>query len=153
MFKHIIFPTDGSDHAWKAAEYAKDLALKFGSDVLVVYAFPKVPPYLGLKEMEEVAGKHMAEAERITKEAADFFKKAGVPVDVEILEGPAADAIIRITESRPCSLIVMGARGLNPFEGFLLGSVSQKVLSHSKCPVLVVRDREEKPRSEDWPQL
>ncbi len=144
MFKHIIFPTDGSDHAWKAAKYARDLALKFGSDVLVVYAFPKVPSYLGLKQMEEVAGKHMAEAERITDEAADYFKKAGVPVEVEILEGPPAEAILRVTETRPCSLVVMGARGLNPFEGFMLGSVSQKVLSHSKCPVLVVRGKNDK---------
>ncbi len=150
MFKHIVFPTDGSDHAWKAAEYARDLALKFGSDVLVVCAFPKVPSYLGLQQMEGVAAKHMEEAERVSGEAVKFFKDAGVPAQAEILEGPAADAIIRVTKIRPCSLVVMGARGLNSFEGFLLGSVSQKVLAHSKCPVFVVRDMKvEEPGPED----
>ncbi len=139
MFKHIIFPTDGSKHSWKAAEYAKSLAKQFGSDILVVYAFPKVPSYLGLEQMEKVAAKHIAEGEKITSQFVEFFKKEGIPVDVEIVEGPPAQAIIRIAETRDCSLIVMGARGLGSLEGLLLGSVSQKVLEHSKCPVFIVR--------------
>ncbi len=139
MFKHIIFPTDGSKHSWRAAEYAKSLAKQFGSDILIVYAFPKVPSYLGLEQMEKVAAKHTAEGEKITSQFAEFFKKDGIPTEVEIVEGPPAEAILRISETRDCSLIVMGARGLSSLEGLLLGSVSHKVLEHSKCPVFIVR--------------
>ena len=60
-------------------------------------------------------------------------------VTTEILEGPAAEAILRVADTYTCDLIVLGSRGLGTFEGLLLGSVSNTVLQHAKIPVLIVK--------------
>jgi len=56
-----------------------------------------------------------------------------------VLEGPPAEAILNVAETREIDLIVMGTRGLGRFTGMLLGSQSQKVVSHASCPVTLVR--------------
>lgn len=57
----------------------------------------------------------------------------------EILEGPVAEAVLRVAEVRDNDLIIMGTRGLGRLAGALLGSQSQKVVAHANCPVLLVR--------------
>jgi nucleotide-binding universal stress UspA family protein len=66
---------------------------------------------------------------------------AGVPVEVEedLLEGPAADAILSAAESRKADLIVMGTRGMGSLKGTVFGSVSTKVSHYAPCTVMVVR--------------
>jgi nucleotide-binding universal stress UspA family protein len=63
---------------------------------------------------------------------------AGLKFQTELLEGPVAEAIMNVAETRDADLIVLGARGMSSLEGLLLGSVSQKVIHHTTCPVLVV---------------
>ena len=60
-------------------------------------------------------------------------------VNTEIIEGDPATAIIDVAATRKSDLIVMGSRGLGRLAGLLLGSTSQKVVSHAACPVLIVR--------------
>lgn len=60
-------------------------------------------------------------------------------LETDVLEGPAAEAILRVAEVRKVDLIVMGTRGLGQLKGLLLGSQSQKVLAHAPCPVLLAR--------------
>jgi nucleotide-binding universal stress UspA family protein len=72
------------------------------------------------------------------------LKADGIVTITEVLEGPPADAILRVAEARNVDLIVMGARGLGSLGSLLLGSVSQKVLAHATCPVMIVRAQEEK---------
>ena len=60
-------------------------------------------------------------------------------VSTETIAGDPAEAIIKIADTRKCDLIVMGSRGLGRLAGLVLGSVSQKVVSHAPCPVLIVR--------------
>jgi len=57
----------------------------------------------------------------------------------EVLEGPPAEAILTVAETRKVDLIVMGTRGLGRLAGLLIGSVSQRVVSQAGCPVLLVR--------------
>jgi nucleotide-binding universal stress UspA family protein len=56
-----------------------------------------------------------------------------------VLEGPPAEAILRVAETRACDLIVVGSRGLGELKAVLLGSVSERVLHHSTVPVLIVK--------------
>ena len=57
----------------------------------------------------------------------------------ELLEGSPAEAILEVARTRKSDVIVMGARGLGRIAAAVLGSTSQKVVSHAPCPVLIVR--------------
>jgi nucleotide-binding universal stress UspA family protein len=68
-----------------------------------------------------------------------MLREAGLEVIVEVLEGPPADAVLRVADIRQCDLIVIGSRGHGTLASLLLGSVSHRVLAHARVPVLVVR--------------
>lgn len=143
MFKRILLATDGSSDAVKALAYARDLALGSEARVFVVHAFGPIPSYLGDDLWDRVAARHVSAAQDVANEAARALKAAGVEVVVEVLEGPPADAILRVAGVRGCDLIVMGSRGHGTVAGLLLGSVSQRVLARAPVPVLVVRATQE----------
>ena len=78
----------------------------------------------------------------VTNNAVQELEKAGVDVIAEVLEGPPADAILKVTEVRQPDLVVMGSRGHGALASLLLGGVSHRVLAHAHVPVLVVRATE-----------
>ncbi len=143
MFKRILLATDGSSHAQEALVYVQELALRDEAQVIVVHAFDPVPTYLGESWGEQVIARHVSLGEGVAKKAAQRLEKAGVDVITEILEGPAADAILRVTDVRECDLIVMGSRGHGTLASLLLGSVSHRVLAHACVPVMIVKAKEE----------
>jgi len=139
MFKKILLAADGSPHAEGALRYARDLALRDDAQVIVVHAVPQVPDYLGEPEWQKLASRNVAEGEQVAGHAAENLRKAGVDVIVEVLEGPPADAILRVADVRQPDLIVMGSRGHGEVASLLLGSVSHRVLAHAHMPVMIVR--------------
>ena len=143
MFKRILLATDGSLHAETALTYARDLALRDEAQAIVVHAFEPVPTYLGEPWRDRLVARHVSMGQDVANNAAQKLQKAGVDVIVEVLEGPPADAILRVADVRECDLIVMGSRGHGALASLLLGSVSHRVLAHTRAPVLVVRTREE----------
>ena len=144
MFKKILLATDGSLDAEEALKYARDLALCDNAQVIVVHAVPPVPGYLGEPGREQFISHNVAQGEQVADHAAEKLRKAGVDdVVVEVLEGPPADAVLRVAETRQCDLVVMGSRGHGELTSLLLGSVSHRVLAHAHVPVLVVRATEE----------
>lgn len=142
MFQRIILATDGSAHAEEALGYAQRLALRDDARVIVVHAFEPVPSYLGEPWGDRVMARHVSAGQAVAAQAAQKLEEAGVDHGVEVLEGPPAEAILRVADVRDCDLIVMGSRGHGALASLLLGSVSQRVLSHARMPVLVVRARE-----------
>jgi nucleotide-binding universal stress UspA family protein len=143
MFETIVLATDGSDHAERALGYARDLALRDGAEVIVVHAFEPIPGYLGVETKSEVAARHVSAGREIADRAREQLMDAGVDVEAEVLQGPPAEAILRVAEGRGADLIVMGTRGRGSLTSLLLGSVSHHVLAHSKVPVMVVSAEEE----------
>jgi nucleotide-binding universal stress UspA family protein len=143
VFKKILLATDGSPDAGQAAAYARDLALRDGGQVIVVHAFEPVPTYLGDPVEGRVLARHVAAGEEVANEAAKKLQEASVDIIVEVLEGPAADAILNVASVRQCDLIVMGSRGHGALARLFLGSVSQRVLAHTHVPVMIVRAQEE----------
>ena len=80
------------------------------------------------------------EAQReIIKDAVQVLADAGIDHEIVLLHGRPADEIIRYATESEADLLVMGSRGLGALREFALGSVSHKVLTHAKCPVLVVK--------------
>lgn len=139
MFNKILLATDGSPDAMQALAYARDLALRDGAPVVVVHAFEPVPTYLGDPLEGRVLARHVSAGEEVADAAVAKLREAGVDVVVEVLEGPAADAILNVAGVRECDLIVMGTRGHGRLASLILGSVSHRVLAHARAPVLVVK--------------
>lgn len=139
MFERILFATDGSSHAERALEYARDLALLHHATVIVVHAFEPVPGYVGEPIKSEAVARHINAGRDIANQAKGKLEAAGVQVDTQVLQGPAAEAILGVTETRQADLIVMGTRGRSQLTSLLLGSVSHRVLAHSPVPVMTVR--------------
>jgi nucleotide-binding universal stress UspA family protein len=111
--------------------------------VIVVHAFEPVPTYVGEPWGDRVMARHITVGRRVADTAAQKLQEAGLDVVIEVLEGPLADAILKVADVRECDLIVMGCRGYGALGSLLLGSVSHRVLAHARAPVLVVRASEE----------
>jgi nucleotide-binding universal stress UspA family protein len=144
MFKRILVPTDGSDISKKAIETAIGMAQLEGGQLFTVSV--KEPfPYSAISEMQPTPPQAFFDAqERMANErvqavlaAADT---AGVPVQGSSVEALHAwEAIIDAAKANQCDLIVMASHGRRGVQALLLGSETQKVLTHSTIPVLVVR--------------
>jgi nucleotide-binding universal stress UspA family protein len=89
---------------------------------------------------EQVLLSHQTEIQdAILKKTTPIFEGAGVPFEAIREWGAPAEKIITIAEHNNADLIIMGSRGLGGFASLLLGSVSDRVLHHATCPVLIVR--------------
>ncbi len=139
MFNKILLAFDGSGHARKAAKIAGELANKMPADLWVVIAYDPFPPYLGVPNEQTAIDSRLDKANGEMEEAIGEIGPISGKLTREILEGPATEAILNVADARGIELIVMGTRGHSRIEGLLLGSHSQKVAAHAKCPVLVVR--------------
>ena len=144
MFKRILVPTDGSDITSKAVSTAIDLAKALGGSVFTVSV--KEPfPYAAISEMQPTSPQLFFDAqERIAagrvKAVADACAAAGVGCEARSVEAVHAwEAIIEQAKLHQCDLIVMASHGRRGMSALLLGSETQKVLTHSTIPVLVVR--------------
>ena len=140
MFEQILLAVDGSEHSLRSAKEAGDLARTMKSEILrIVVAFDSIPPYLGEPNMQQAITARMKEANAILQKAQDSVGKIPGEIHTELIEGPAAEAIINVAKTRNSTVIVMGSRGLSTITELVLGSTSHKVVSHAPCPVLIIR--------------
>ena len=140
MFERILLAVDGSEHALHATRKAAELARCMKSTELrIVVAYDPIPLYLGEPNMQVVITNRKGEAEDILDAAIKEVGKVPCEIHTELIEGDPASAILEVAKVRTSDIIVMGSRGLGRLAGLLLGSTSQKVVSHAPCPVLIVR--------------
>ena len=139
MFKKILVPYDGSHHSERALETAIHMARNDGAALHVIYAYDKLPDYLGEPNLQEVLNRVLSAARGLMDNAAQQAHDQGIEVTTDVLEGPAAEAILRVAEIENFDLIIMGSRGLGHLKGLLLGSVSERVLRQAKIPVMIMR--------------
>lgn len=139
MFTDILLGVDGSPHSFRAAKTAAELARCMQASLRILVAYDPIPAYLGEPNLQHVISARLSEAEEILQQAKEIIGQIPGKLDAEILEGPAAEAILHVAEARKTDLIIMGSRGLGTLAGLLLGSQSNKVLQHAPCPVMVVR--------------
>ena len=145
MFRHILLPTDGSERSLQAIENGIKLAGEIGARITGYHATQDFAAIAHRAEMLEVTREHYAAQARLrTTRALDEVrhraKLAGVECHVESSanEHPYR-GIIDAAERNGCDLILMASHGRKGIQGLLLGSETQKVLTHSKIPVLVYR--------------
>ena len=144
MFKHILIPVDGSPTAQQAVEKAAGLARAFGSRTTVIYVIDPYP-FTGLGSdfaygQAEYLGAAAKEAQEAIAAARALLSAAGVPVESQVVEAHATwRGIVETASTTGADLIVMGSHGRRGLEKLVLGSVTQRVLSHAAQPVLIVR--------------
>jgi len=144
MFKRVLVPTDGSDLSSKAIAAAIDLAKTLkaglvGMTTLEPYSYSNLSEYRPetLEDYENRMEK--VGAERLAK-LADAAAQAGVPVETMTVKSFSPyEAIIDTAKDKGCDLIVMASHGRRGLNAVLLGSETQKVLTHSRIPVMVYR--------------
>ena len=144
--KLILCPTDFSELATFALQYAKELASFAKATLMVLYADPFLPPpHFTATQMNEVvrnlevskqaARQHLARY--VASHAGSKFKTESL-----VIEDRPVSAIIRTAMQRGVDLIVMGTHGRSGLSRMMLGSVTERVLRESVCPVLTVRHKE-----------
>ena len=146
MYRNILIATDGSDLAEKAVSHGLSLAKAVGAKVtaLIVEAPFNVfsVPESQIRQMSAAFAEHAEHvkqhAAKVLNRIADVAKAAGVPCDtVQLEDDQPYRAIIKTAEDKGCDVIVMASHGRSGISAVLLGSVTNKVLTHTNIPVLV----------------
>ena len=137
----ILVPVDGSDNALRAVRYALGLAEATGVRIRLFYVFPvSSVEIIGMAGMSRDDVDHAAQAgaQRVFDEVHAQIGDVSVEISDDTSVGDPAEEIIRCTEDDGRLLVVLGRRGLSTVQKLLLGSVSEKVMRHAQCPVIVV---------------
>jgi nucleotide-binding universal stress UspA family protein len=142
MYRHILVATDGSSASAPAIRAAVGLAKSLGAQLTAIYV---VAPYSGARTgaIALLAGYDQAVRKDAHRALAAFNKQArtqGVAaLALSEVGGEPWKTILRTALRRKCDLIVMASHGRGGIAGLLLGSESNKVLTHSRIPVLICR--------------
>ena len=147
MFKHLLVPTDGSPLAQAAVERAIAFARETGANITFFCAEHRYPTmYLGMGAisdggaMREFKKAEDSAAAAVLSQCEALAKAAGVACDTLALAGAEPyEAIIEAAARVGADVIFMASHGYRSVKAMLLGSETQKVLTHSKIPVLVYR--------------
>lgn len=147
MFKHILVPTDGSELSFDTMKRAVGFAKEAGARITFFFAKPDYPvafygegalidpttPEKFAEMADKQANEVLSACEAAAAEAGVACKSVSLTSDVPY------EAIIDAANDAGCDLIFMASHGRRGISGLLLGSETQKVLTHSKVPVLVYR--------------
>lgn len=147
MFKNLLVPTDGSDFSNKAVSTAARLAHALHAKLLLLHVRSPIesPHHVEGGALTHLGGKlvmqEIEDEERKLLEAAREIAAADdMAAETAFVAGYSTyDAIIRIAREQHCDLIVMASHGHSGLSSLLIGSETQKVLTHTTIPVLVVR--------------
>jgi nucleotide-binding universal stress UspA family protein len=141
VFRKILLATDGSEEAELATRVAVELANSTSSELHVMHVklVPLTPPYPEVLDWREDLDRAEREALELLDEQVKKVEDAGGTVaGVHLREEQPAEEIVALTEELGVDLIVVGRRGRERIRRALAGSVSDWVVRHAHCPVLVV---------------
>ncbi|MCK8516505.1 universal stress protein [Methylonatrum kenyense] len=146
----LIIGCDGSEHALVAARYASTLARSTGASVKLVHVFPRTAlDLIGMHgPSAAMVGIDPFDQETFTRlsddAAAQAFDLAAEQLDPALdvervrLAGDPSTELVRYAKEAESPLVLLGHRGLGRISGALMGSVSQRVIHHAPCPVMVI---------------
>ncbi|MEN8210341.1 MAG: universal stress protein [Thermodesulfobacteriota bacterium] len=145
MFDNILVPLDGSENAYKALEYAANIAEKFDSQITVLSVFrhhshiEKSISMVRPREPENLDDVLSAYAKDIVAQGKTILQEQGVKKTRGFIKmGRASKKILDFAKKHKIDLIVISSKGQGDFAGYLLGGVSHKVAGLAKCPVMVI---------------
>jgi nucleotide-binding universal stress UspA family protein len=136
-WENILVATDGSRHSQAAVERAIDFAKSYGGRLMAV-SIVDVPDEL-YAEAPKVVDDLVEKAKGYVRDVKTAAEAAGVRTRTYVGEGVGHEVLMRVAEEDGAGLIVMGSHGRTGLKRLLMGSVTEKVIGHAACPVLVVR--------------
>lgn len=153
MFSKILVPLDGSEHSLKALEEAVQIAKKFSGKITLIHVYSvqpimmPEPSTVGSLSIPIITGAEVSTMIEATKKLGNKIlddgeqriKTSGIRIEKMLAEGHAVEEIVRVANQGSFDLIVIGARGVSHMREMLLGSVTDGVIHHVRCPVLVMK--------------
>jgi len=139
----ILIATDGSDYSMCAAEYGISIAKMLDAQIIVIYVMDEVVlnQISKITEREEAERQLKQDGQRYINYVLRFARKEGVKDSfllAKLTRGIPFEEIVHLAKGLNVDLIVMGTYGLRGGERTLMGSVAEKVIEYSSCPVLVL---------------
>jgi nucleotide-binding universal stress UspA family protein len=142
MLSKILVPIDGSANSFRALEQAIFLATKIQEAQITVLYIIEHPPSLYIyspKIIEKLQADYEREYTKILERCKEMANRSGINIHTVLVEGDPASKIIGYSDMGKFDLIIIGSRGMGKFKEMIIGSVSNKVLHHAKCSVMLVR--------------
>ncbi len=144
--KTIVCAVDFSEISQEVAEFTKMMAMRHEAKVHVVYIAPTLTQYVGFHvppaSIDSFVGEITTGAEKTMQQfLSENF--AGCQSEGQVLSGHAADEILAYAKKTHADLVIMGTHGRKGFDRFLFGSVAERVVKGSLCPVLTIRPQDE----------
>ena len=145
MFKHLLLPTDGSEASQATLLEGVRLAKELNARITGISVVPEFHVLtfntMMIEDTREVfIAESRSQALKYLAVLNQAANESGVPCETEVVLGDHPyEAILQACESKGCDLIVMASHGRRGVQALLIGSETQKVLTHSKVPVLVYR--------------
>ena len=148
-FHRIAVAVDGSEHANAALDIAIDLATRYSSELEILAVAPLQPVMMAPSEPFMATGippSDLPRYQQIVEAAVKRAESHGLKAVTGVCtDGVVVDELLAQLEEHPADLLVIGSRGLSAGKRLLLGSVSDAMVNHAPCPVLVVRPPKNNP--------
>ncbi|MBN1535244.1 MAG: universal stress protein [Anaerolineales bacterium] len=157
--KNVLLVTDGSERSQKTLDYLRRFPLPSSAHVKVMHvlpplpspeiivrtwpmgaeAIPPLPPATLSEEFDKWEAEEKQQGQKILEQSVNSLKSVGKEATSLLKRGDAATEIIDFVKSEKIDLIISGSRGVSRFQGWLLGSVSRKLIHYAGCSILVVK--------------
>jgi nucleotide-binding universal stress UspA family protein len=142
VLSKILVPVDGSENSFRALEQAIFLATKIQEAKITALYIIEHPPTVYIyspKIIEKLRADYEREYTKILERCKEMANRSGINIHTVLVEGDPASKIIGYSEMEKFDIAIIGSRGMGHFKEMILGSISNKVLHHAKCSVMVVR--------------
>jgi nucleotide-binding universal stress UspA family protein len=144
MFKHILLPTDGGELSMKAVRHGMLLAKQLGAKATAIIVRRPLREFVAegitIPVSEEQQKDYIQQMDKLLEAARAEAKNDGIDCEaIQVVNDEPWRGIVEAAKAKGCDLIVMSSHGRRGVSAFLLGSETQKVLTHSSVPVLVYR--------------
>ncbi|WP_449539231.1 universal stress protein [Ferdinandcohnia sp. Marseille-Q9671] len=139
MYQKILLAADGSEHSKRAAENACMIAMSSpNARIEVVYVVDHNKAKSDVLESWNAANTSDKRKMRL-REIEELAKNSSINYEVKFLHGEPGPTIVDYANKNHFDIVIIGSRGLNVLQEFVLGSVSHKVAKRANCPVLIVK--------------
>lgn len=138
-WQKILIATDGSRYSESAMERAIDFAISYGGELIILSVVDVPDEFYG--ESPDVLDSLVVKAQTYAERARQMAEAANIKVQSFVREAETWQAIIDMADEKKADTIIMGSHGRTGLKRLLMGSVTEKVIGHAPCPVLVIKEK------------